>query len=120
MSDLGCRHGIAGACTACTSEARKDILQQIDAVLYDAGFRGGSLIENVRKAVADAQALADMRTLDDWQGKIGREMWSDLFGGPGGFIVSLDTEYGEAHEFRAESFPEARAKAAAWVREQKP
>jgi len=53
MAELGCKHGHLGSCTACTNDARKDALQEIDAALHDAGYRTGAIQARVRQALAD-------------------------------------------------------------------
>jgi hypothetical protein len=76
---------------------------------------------------ADARALADVRTLDDWKRKQPRQRdWKMhdkvKFGeGPHGCMLYEDREHhGEwGKNFDGSSEDEARAKAAAWVREQK-
>lgn len=71
---------------------------------------------------ADAQALADVRTLDDWQSLRGRqvEQWTH---DPLTYVELRERNGDEltAHVVVFADTPdEARAKAAAWVREQKP
>ncbi len=71
---------------------------------------------------ADAQALADVRTLDDWQwATYGREIWTDRYAGDPELeaTVTLSDEFGAEQEFTGLTLTEARAAAAAWVRSER-
>ena len=78
-------------------------------------------IENGKRQ-ADAQALADVRTLDDWaRGEKGRSHDTGFaFDGLGYFCTLQERTVIKVQAFEAATPDEARAKAAAWVREQKP
>ncbi len=76
-------------------------------------------------SVAVVEALfarnADVQTLDDWQwAAYGRELWADRFMGDPELeaTITLSDEFGSEEEFTGLKLDEARAKAAAWVREQ--
>lgn len=80
---------------------------------------GDALIERLR---ADSQALADVRALDEWA-KVGRS-WEIKEIIPRIFRCAARSSDLSSGTYRVELFEgatpdEARAKAAAWVREQK-
>jgi hypothetical protein len=72
------------------------------------------------KAEADAQALADVRTLDEWR-RANRLVRQVVVGSRWARVLCQLQQQGDdvVAPFVADSEDEARAKAAAWVREQK-
>ncbi len=76
---------------------------------------GGALLS----LEADAKALRDMRTLDDWAARHAcREVYLDHAGFEGDrkWFLNLDDDRGENHDFHGATPDEARGAAAAWVR----
>lgn len=71
---------------------------------------------DVRAVAADAQALADVRTLDEWAVRNGEQVPSPRQGADGLWYVGAVGGMYNASEDSATP-DEARAKAAAWARE---
>lgn len=105
-------------------------LEAISAALYsgqksETKRTGQAAFESLRRALerdglstADAQALADVRTLDDWAGQIQSRFWAvkTVNESPCCCLWALDVRE-LAVCVRVGTTPdEARAKAAAWVR----
>jgi hypothetical protein len=75
--------------------------------------------EAIERLEADARALADMRTLDDWRAVSPERTW--LMSGDGWSWCRLydhSTNGPQVYAGEGATPDEARAKAAAWVREQ--
>lgn len=80
---------------------------------------GDALIERLR---ADAQALADVRTLDDWSRKQRGHGHETMQIAGGLFLTRLLDAFSlspTTEDFEGATPDEARAKAAAWARKQK-
>jgi len=74
---------------------------------------------HLQRFSADAQALADVRTLDEWAGRGDPDRYWGM--SPTAECVVYDRSVGSRERIFIGDTPDAaRAKAAAWVREQKP
>lgn len=106
-----------------TKQQAEELVSAIYAREFDGLISDAECKETIIALGALVARDASVRTLDNWTSeKPAREVWQARFGftdeAERDFVISVSDEHGVEREFDGPSFPAARAKAAAWVREQ--